>query len=94
LVPAGSVPDIHRLGIKTWLNGNLMQDGNTSMMVFSTYELIEFLSARVTLRPGDVISTGTPYGVGGFRNIFLKPGDILEVQIEGVEKLTNPIRQG
>jgi len=93
VVPAGSVPDIHRLGIKTWLNGNLMQDGNTSMMVFSTYELIEFLSARVTLRPGDVISTGTPYGVGGFRNIFLKPGDVLEVQIEGVGKLTNPILQ-
>ena len=94
-MPAGSVPDIHRLGIKTWLNGNLMQDGNTSMMDFSTYELIEFLSARVPRRPGDVISTGTPYGVGGeFRNIFLKPGDILEVQIEGLEKLTNPIRQG
>jgi 2-keto-4-pentenoate hydratase/2-oxohepta-3-ene-1,7-dioic acid hydratase in catechol pathway len=91
LVPVRTVGDIHRLNLKTWLNGELMQDGETSMMVFSTFELVEYLSARVTLRPGDVISTGTPFGVGGFRNIFLKPGDVLKVEIQGIGSIENPV---
>jgi 2,4-didehydro-3-deoxy-L-rhamnonate hydrolase len=61
------------------------------MMVFSTFELIEYLSARVTLRPGDLISTGTPFGVGGFRNIFLKAGDVLKVEVQGIGALMNPV---
>jgi len=93
LVPVKAVGDIHKLKLKTWLNDDLMQDGETSMMVFSTYELIEYLSARVTLRPGDVISTGTPFGVGGFRNIFLKAGDVLKVEIEGIGRIENPVIQ-
>lgn len=93
LVPVKAVGDIHKLKLKTWLNDDLMQDGETSMMVFSTYELIEYLSARVTLRPGDVISTGTPFGVGGFRNIFLKAGDVLKVEIEGIGRIENPVVQ-
>jgi acylpyruvate hydrolase len=60
-------------------------------MVFSVFDLIEFLSARVTLRPGDIISTGTPYGVGGFRKIFLKQGDVLRVEVETVGVLENPV---
>jgi 2-keto-4-pentenoate hydratase/2-oxohepta-3-ene-1,7-dioic acid hydratase in catechol pathway len=58
------------------------------------WDLIEYASARVTLQPGDVISTGTPYGVGGFRKIFLKPGDRLRIEIEGVGVLENDVRNG
>jgi 2-keto-4-pentenoate hydratase/2-oxohepta-3-ene-1,7-dioic acid hydratase in catechol pathway len=94
LVPVKAVGDIHRLKLKTWLNQDLMQDGETSMMVYSAFELLEYLSARVTLRPGDIISTGTPVGVGGFRNIFLKPGDVLKVEIQGIGRIENPVVQG
>lgn len=83
--------DPHKLHLTTELNGQRMQDSETSLMVFSIWELIEFLSARVTLRPGDVLSTGTPVGVGGFRKIFLKPGDRLRVEIEHVGVLDNPV---
>jgi 2-keto-4-pentenoate hydratase/2-oxohepta-3-ene-1,7-dioic acid hydratase in catechol pathway len=93
LVPVKAVGDIHKLKLKTWLNDELMQDGETSMMVFSTYELIEYLSARVTLRPGDLISTGTPFGVGGFRNIFLKAGDVLKVEVEKIGRIENRVVQ-
>ena len=85
--------DPHKLRLTTDLNGQRMQDGETSLKVFSIWELIEFLSARVTLRPGDVLSTGTPVGVGGFRKIFLKPGDRLRVEIENVGVLDNPVIQ-
>ena len=83
--------DPHKLHLTTDLNGRRMQDGETSLMVFSIWELIEFLSARVTLRPGDVLSTGTPVGVGGFRKIFLKQGDRLRVEIQHVGVLDNPV---
>jgi len=83
--------DAHKLRLTTDLNGQRMQDGETSMMVFSIWQLIEFLSARVTLRPGDVLSTGTPVGVGGFRKIFLKAGDRLRIEVEHVGVLDNPV---
>ncbi len=83
--------DPHKLRLTTDLNGQRMQDGETSLMVFSVWELIEFLSARVTLRPGDILSTGTPVGVGGFRKIFLKPGDRLRIEVEHVGVLDNPV---
>lgn len=83
--------DPHKLRLTTDLNGQRMQDGETSMMVFSIWQLIEFLSARVTLRPGDVLSTGTPVGVGGFRKIFLKAGDRLRIEVEHVGVLDNPV---
>jgi 2-keto-4-pentenoate hydratase/2-oxohepta-3-ene-1,7-dioic acid hydratase in catechol pathway len=85
------VQDPHRLRLTTDLNGKRMQDGETSMMVFSIWQLIEFLSARVTLRPGDLVSTGTPVGVGGFRKIFLQPGDVLRVEVEHLGVLENRV---
>src|ERR1700687_4530832 len=94
IVPASAAGDPHRLHLTTKLNGETMQDSDTSLMVFSVWDLIEYASARVTLNPGDIISTGTPYGVGGFRKIFLKQGDRLRVEIEGVGVLENGVENG
>lgn len=91
IVSRTAMHDPHKLHLTTDLNGQRMQDGETSLMVFSIWELIEFLSARVTLRPGDILSTGTPVGVGGFRKIFLKQGDRLRVEIGQVGVLDNPV---
>jgi len=91
IVPAASAGDPHGLRLTTQLNDETMQDSDTSLMVFSVWDLIEFISARVTLRPGDVISTGTPFGVGGFRKIFLKEGDVLRVEVGKVGILENPV---
>jgi len=94
IAPATAAMDPHALHLTTRLNDTVMQDSDTSLMVFSVWDLIEYASARVTLKPGDVISTGTPYGVGGFRKIFLKDGDRLRVEIEGVGVLDNVVRAG
>lgn len=91
IVPAASAGGPHGLRLTTQLNGETMQDADTSLMVFSVWDLIEFISARVTLRPGDIISTGTPFGVGGFRKIFLKDGDVLRVEVGEVGILENPV---
>ena len=70
-----------------------VQDGRTSDMVFSVAELISFISATITLEPGDLLITGTPSGVGVFRDppVFLAPGDVVRVEVEGIGSLTNPI---
>jgi acylpyruvate hydrolase len=94
IVPAASAGDPHSLRLTTRLNGELMQDSDTSLMVYSVWQLIAFISARVTLRPGDIVSTGTPFGVGGFRKIFLKPGDRLSVEVGGVGVLDNSVAAG
>ncbi len=92
LVPAWQVPDPQRLSIKTWVNGALRQDGNTANMVLGVAELVRDASALVTLEPGDVLLTGTPAGVGASRDTFLHPGDLVEVEIEGIGRLANTIR--
>ena len=94
IAPARAAGDPHGLHLKTTLNGETMQDSDTSLMVFSVWDLIEYASARVTLNPGDIISTGTPYGVGGFRRIFLKSGDRLRVEVEAVGALENGVVNG
>jgi 2-keto-4-pentenoate hydratase/2-oxohepta-3-ene-1,7-dioic acid hydratase in catechol pathway len=92
-VPASEIPDPQQLAISCDLNGQRMQDSNTSYMIFGIRELIEFISARISLEVGDVISTGTPDGVGAFRAepVFLKPGDTMTVTVEGLGSLTNPV---
>jgi 2-keto-4-pentenoate hydratase/2-oxohepta-3-ene-1,7-dioic acid hydratase in catechol pathway len=71
-----------------------MQDGNTSDMIFPVAKLIAFLSTGMTLMPGDIISTGTPAGVGTARDpkVFLKDGDEVSIEIEGLGTLTNPVQ--
>jgi 2-keto-4-pentenoate hydratase/2-oxohepta-3-ene-1,7-dioic acid hydratase in catechol pathway len=94
IVTADSVSNPHNLGIKLTLNGNVMQDSNTNQFIFDITELIAFLSDTITLEPGDVIATGTPPGVGFARKppVFLKDGDVMEIEIEKIGKLRNPVR--
>ena len=86
--------DPDNLDISCRLNGELMQKGNTSDMIFSIRKLVSFLSEDTTLLPGTVILTGTPSGVGFTRNppVFLKPGDRLELTIENIGTLVNMVR--
>lgn len=88
-LPAGALG----LRIQGRLNGQVMQEANTSDMIFSVAETIELLSDVMTLEPGDVLVMGTPAGVGQARSpaVWMKPGDVFEVEIEGVGLLRNPI---
>jgi 2-keto-4-pentenoate hydratase/2-oxohepta-3-ene-1,7-dioic acid hydratase in catechol pathway len=93
LITADEVPDPQNLRLRSILNNEVMQDGNTSDMIFPVRELIEFLSQGTTLLPGTVILTGTPSGVGFVRQppVFLKPGDIVSIELDEVGVLTNPV---
>jgi 2-keto-4-pentenoate hydratase/2-oxohepta-3-ene-1,7-dioic acid hydratase in catechol pathway len=93
VVTADEVPNPGDLAIKLRLNGQTMQDSRTSQLIFGIPRLIEFLSRYITLEPGDMVSTGTPAGVGFARKppVFLKPGDRMEVEIEGLGVLANPV---
>ena len=86
LVTRDEVPDPQALSMRLDLNGNRMQTGTTGTMIFSVAEIIEHLSGLMTLHPGDIITTGTPPGVGlGMKPpLFLKPGDVMELEIEGL----------
>ena len=94
LVPAAAVPDPQALGIRCLVNGELRQDSTTADMIFSVAELIAFVSEAITLEPGDLLLTGTPPGVGVFRDppVFLADGDEVVVEIDGVGRLANPVR--
>ena len=93
IVPKEFVRDIQKVGIKFTLNGVVMQDANTSLMIHSVDELVSFGSNILTLRPGDVIATGSPAGVGSARTppIYLKPGDKTVCTYEGVGTLTKTV---
>jgi len=93
IVTADEVPDPHRLGISLTLNGQTMQDSNTSQLIFKVPFLISFLSRSLTWEVGDLISTGTPPGVGVFRKppVFLKPGDTMAVSVEKLGTLINRV---
>ena len=93
IVTADEIPDPHGLGIRTLLNGEVMQDWHTGDMIFDVPALIAFLSGSTTLAPGTVILTGTPHGVGVARKpqVFLKHGDTVTIEIEKIGRLTNPV---
>jgi 2-keto-4-pentenoate hydratase/2-oxohepta-3-ene-1,7-dioic acid hydratase in catechol pathway len=94
LTTRDDVPDPHHLDIATRVNGVTLQDSNTSKLIFRIPQLIAYISASITLEPGDIIATGTPEGVGVFRNppIFLKAGDIVEIEIQDLGMLRNPVQ--
>jgi 2-keto-4-pentenoate hydratase/2-oxohepta-3-ene-1,7-dioic acid hydratase in catechol pathway len=93
IVTTDEIPDPHTLRITMKVNGAVMQDSNTNQLIFRVPELIEFITNSITLEPGDVIATGTPAGVGFARKppVFLKPGDTMDVEIERIGGLGNPI---
>jgi 2-keto-4-pentenoate hydratase/2-oxohepta-3-ene-1,7-dioic acid hydratase in catechol pathway len=86
--------DLANIDLRTTVSGEVMQDANTRDLIFSVVELIEYISAGVTLEPGDVIATGTPSGVGDSRTPprYLREGDTVEIYVEGVGTLSNPVR--
>jgi 2-keto-4-pentenoate hydratase/2-oxohepta-3-ene-1,7-dioic acid hydratase in catechol pathway len=95
LVSREEIEDPQALAIRCILNGETMQDSSTSQMVFSVAEIIAYVSRTITLEPGDLIATGTPAGVGVFRDprVMLKDGDEVTVEVEGIGALTNPVKR-
>jgi 2-keto-4-pentenoate hydratase/2-oxohepta-3-ene-1,7-dioic acid hydratase in catechol pathway len=93
MVTADEIPDPSKLTLATRLNGQEVQRATTDMMIFPVPELIAYITAFTELGPGDVIPTGTPSGVGSRRKppLFMKPGDIAEVEISGIGTLKNPV---
>lgn len=94
LVTADEVPDPQDLNIRCLVNSQTMQESHTSKMIFSAAYLISYLSQAFTLLPGDILLTGTPDGVGAYREppVFLKHGDVVAVEIDGVGRLVNRCR--
>ncbi|MGA2321672.1 MAG: fumarylacetoacetate hydrolase family protein [Solirubrobacteraceae bacterium] len=92
LVTLDEAGDLGSLGLRTRINGKLVQEGNTSNLIFSVASAVAWLSRTITLAPGDIIATGTPAGVGGPQGIFLRDGDTVEVEVDSLGTLTNPVR--
>jgi 2-keto-4-pentenoate hydratase/2-oxohepta-3-ene-1,7-dioic acid hydratase in catechol pathway len=93
LTTSDEIGDPHGLRLRTWVNGELRQDSNTKQLIFDCFALVEHLSTAFTLEPGDVVSTGTPGGVG----IAMKPprllrvGDVVKIEIDGLGALENRV---
>jgi 2-keto-4-pentenoate hydratase/2-oxohepta-3-ene-1,7-dioic acid hydratase in catechol pathway len=90
---ADELPNVHSLSLRTWVNGELRQDGNTSELIYRFGEMIAELSAVFTLEPGDILSTGSPAGVGGAQQPprYLSVGDVVRVEIEGIGHIENRV---
>jgi len=88
------IPDPANLKLETRLNGTVVQSANTADLVFGVRQLISYYSRFLAFRPGDVITTGSPSGVGYGRNpkLFMKPGDVIEVEVEGIGTLRNTVK--
>jgi acylpyruvate hydrolase len=94
VTPDAVPPGAHGLRIQGRLNGQVMQDSRTDLLIFSVSALIEMISAVMSLEPSDVIVTGTPGGIGATRKppVYMRPGDVFEVEIEGMGVLSNPVQ--
>lgn len=93
IVTTDEQTDLGNISLRTFVNDRLLQDGSTADWVFPLPRLLSFLSHVMTLEPGDVVTTGTPAGVGVFRRpqIFLQPGDTVTLEVEGIGRLENPV---
>ena len=89
ITPARQIGDPANLGMKLWLDGELMQNSNSGKMIFSAAEQIAYLSERVTLLPGDIVLTGTPAGTGAEQDRFLRPGQTIRMWIENIGETQN-----
>lgn len=94
ITPADEIADHTQCHLRLWVNDEKKQDTRVASLIFNVPELIEYLSRRMTLLPGDVIATGTPAGVGRPKGTFLKPGDRVRIEISGIGVLENPVEQG
>jgi 2-keto-4-pentenoate hydratase/2-oxohepta-3-ene-1,7-dioic acid hydratase in catechol pathway len=96
IVTRDELGDWSTLRVSTTLNGETMQESTTSEMLFSPGRLLAFLTALITLEPGDIVTTGTPSGVGCFRDPprYMKPGDEVTVSVDRIGSLTNPVVAG
>ena len=96
VVPASEIPNPHDLRIRAIVSGEVLQDSTTANLIFGVDEIISHASQTITFEPGDLILTGTPAGVGVFRDPqrLLQPGDEVTIEIEGVGSITNPVVAG
>jgi 2,4-didehydro-3-deoxy-L-rhamnonate hydrolase len=96
VVPASEIRNPHDLRIRAIVNGEVLQDSTTANLIFGVDEIISYASQTITFEPGDLILTGTPAGVGVFRDPqrLLQPGDEVTIEIEGVGSITNPVVAG
>jgi 2-keto-4-pentenoate hydratase/2-oxohepta-3-ene-1,7-dioic acid hydratase in catechol pathway len=96
IVTADEIPHPEAVSLRTLVNGEVLQDGSTSDWVYTLPDLLAALTAVITLEPGDIVTTGTPAGVGYFQNpqIFLQPGDEVRLEIEGIGSLVNTVVKG
>jgi 2-keto-4-pentenoate hydratase/2-oxohepta-3-ene-1,7-dioic acid hydratase in catechol pathway len=96
IVTADELGDPSTLRVSTTLNGRTMQDSSTSEMLFSPAKLLAVITDLITLEPGDMVTTGSPAGVGTFRDppVYLQPGDSVTVSIDRIGDLTNPVEAG
>jgi 2-keto-4-pentenoate hydratase/2-oxohepta-3-ene-1,7-dioic acid hydratase in catechol pathway len=92
LVTLDEIGDLQGLRLRTRVNGEVLQEGTTANLIFGPAEVVAWLSRTMTLLPGDIIATGTPAGVGAARGRFLHDGDRVEVEIDGLGTLVNPVR--
>jgi acylpyruvate hydrolase len=92
LVTLDEIDDLQALGLRTRVNGELVQEGTTANLIFGPAEVVAWLSRTMTLLPGDIIATGTPAGVGVAQGRFLKDGDTVEVEVDGLGTLANRVR--
>lgn len=92
LVLMDEIEDLQALGLRTRINGEIVQEGTTANMIFGVAETIAWLSETMTLLPGDIIATGTPAGIGGLKGLFLHDGDTVSVEVDGLGAVTNPVR--
>jgi 2-keto-4-pentenoate hydratase/2-oxohepta-3-ene-1,7-dioic acid hydratase in catechol pathway len=96
MTPRDEVSDPHALGIRAIVNGEVLQNSTTANLIFGIDEVIAYVSQTTTLEPGDLVLTGTPAGVGVFRNPkrLLQPGDEVTIEIDGLTSITNPVVAG
>jgi 2-keto-4-pentenoate hydratase/2-oxohepta-3-ene-1,7-dioic acid hydratase in catechol pathway len=95
VVTADELPDPGDLAVRSYRNGELMQDSRTSNLIFSIPYLVSFCSQAFTLEPGDLIATGTPGGIGYMREprVSMHEGDVMTIEVEGIGRLSNPCRE-
>jgi acylpyruvate hydrolase len=92
LVTLDEIGDLHALGLRTRVDGEVVQQGTTANLIFGAGELVAWLSRTMTLLPGDIIATGTPAGVGAAQGRFLRAGETVEVEVDGLGTLVNEVR--